>query len=145
MNTLKKKLLFTLLFVLGISTMSAQGYRVVGSVSGMKEAGEMYELYKSSADSFREYLAGWRHLGPRDRTRDYSYDQIYNMCLEQARREYGRYYSNIDVTGVTYDVKFEPLDDVEYYSNEVGSSAQFRKKERTQKIYIYSATVVAGE
>lgn len=134
-----------MLLILGFSTLSAQNYRVVGSVSGEKEAGEMYELYKSSADSFREYLAGWRDMGPRDRTRDYSFDQIYNMCLEQAKREYGRYYSNIDVKGVTYNIEYQSLDDEEYYSNEIGSSAQYRKKKRQQKIYIYSATVISYE
>ena len=145
MNTLKKNFLLTLLFILGSSTMSAQDYKVVGRVSGIQKAGEMYELYKSSADSFRDYLAGWRHLGPRDKTKDYSYEQIYNICLEQAKREYGSYYSNIDVTGVTYDVKYEPLEDEEYYSHEVGSSTQYRKKERSQKIYKYSASVIVRE
>ena len=92
MSTLKKKLLLTLLFILGIFTVSAQDYRVVGNVSGRLEAGEMYELYKSSADSFRDYLAGWQHLGSKDKTKDYSFNQIYDICLEQAKSEYGRYY-----------------------------------------------------
>lgn len=145
MNTFKKKLLLTLFFIIGISTMSAQSYNVVGSVSGKQEAGEMFELYKNSADSFRDFLAGWQDMGPRDRTREYSYDQIYNICLEQAKREYGRYYSNIDVTSVRYIVNYEPLDDVEYYTSEVGSGTQYRKKERSQKVYMYSATVIVRE
>ena len=145
MNAIKKKALLLLLFIFGISAMSAQNYRVIGSVSGIQNAGEMFELYKSSADSFREYLAGWRHLGPRDDTKDYSYDQINKICLEQAKREYGRYYSNIDVIGLKYDIDYEYLEDEEYYSNVVGSSAQYRKKDRQQKIYKYSATVISYE
>ena len=131
--------------ILVISTMSAQDYRVVGSVSGRQEAGEMYELYQSSDDSFRDYLAGWRYMGAKDKTRDYSFDKIYNICLEQANREYGRYYSNLDVTDVTYNIKYEPLQDEEYYSNVVGSSTQYRKTDRSQKVYTYSATVIVRE
>lgn len=145
MNAIKKKALLLLLFIFGISAMSAQNYRVIGSVSGIQNAGEMFELYKSSADSFREYLAGWRHLGSRDDTKDFSYDQINKICLEQAKREYGRYYSNIDVIGLKYDIDYEYLEDEEYYSNVVGSSAQYRKKDRQQKIYKYSATVISYE
>lgn len=145
MNSLKKKTLVVWLFVLGISTMSAQNYRVVGNVYGNLDAGEMYEFYKSSADSFREYLAGWRHMGPRDNTRDYSREQLYDICLEQAKREYGSYYSNIDVIGLDYNVDYKSLPDEEYYSNVVGSSTQYRKKDRRQKIYTYSAIVISYE
>ena len=118
---------------------------MVGSVSGRQEAGEMYELYKSSADSFREYLAGWHYVGSKDRTRDYSFDQIHNICLEKAQREYGRYYSNIDVIDVTYNVKYEPQEDETYNSQVIGSSAEYKKKERELKVYVYSATVIERE
>ena len=46
---------------------------------------------------------------------------------------------------VTYDVDFESLDDEEYYSQVVGSTAKYRKKDRVQKIYTYSATVIVRD
>lgn len=149
MKTLKKNVLVTLLLALGISAIPVQSFsqsneRVIGSVSGKIEAGEMYELYKSSADSFREYLAGWVHVGPRDKTVNYSYSELYEKCLEEARRQY-RYYSNLSLRDFDYKVKFQELDDEQYYSNVVGSSTEYKKKDRQQKVYIYSATVVVNE
>lgn len=149
MKTLKNVVLATLL-LLGLSAFPAkslaQSYEmVVGSVSGSLDAGEAYELWKSSADSFREYLAGWRDMGWKDNRKDYSYNELYNKCLDEARRQYGRYYPNLYLKNFDYDVKEEQLEDIEYYSQVVGSSTQFRKKDRVKRFYLYSATVVVNQ
>ncbi len=149
MKTLMKNVLVALFFVLGISAIPVQSFsqsnaRVVGSVSGEIIAGEMYELYKSSADSFRDYLAGWQHVGPRDKTINYSYSELYEKCLEEARRQY-RNYSNLSLDDFDYKIEYEELNDERYYTNVVGSSTEYKKKDRQQKVYIYSAIVVVNE
>lgn len=152
MNILKKNLVIAMLFIIGgtsIGTPSfAQSYgseTVIGSVSGSLDAGEAFELYKSSADTFRDYLAGWRDLGWKDQRRTYTYDEVYNKCLEKAKRQYGRNYSNLYLKNFDYDVKEEEVDDYEYYSQVAGSSTQYRKKECVKRVYKYSATVVVSE
>lgn len=152
MNSLTKNLAVVLLLMLGISTFNTQSFAqsygsetVVGYVSGSVDAGEAYELWKSSADSFREYLAGWRDMGWKDNRKDYSYNELYNKCLDEAKRQYGRYYPNLYLKNFDYDVKEEELEDIEYYSQVVGSSTQFRKKDRVKRVYLYSASVVVSE
>ena len=140
------------MLMFGISAIHMQSYAqsyvsetVVGSVSGRQDAGEVYDLYKSSADSFREYLAGWKFVGERDKRVTYSESQLYEICMNEAKRQYGRYYSNLYLKDFYYSIKEEPLDDEEYYSQQVGSSTQYRKKERRKRVYIYSATVVSAQ
>lgn len=152
MKTLKKSFIIAILFLIGGFFFStpcfAQSYgseQVVGYVSGSLDAGEAYELYRSSADSFREYLAGWKDMGWRDNMKNYSYDEVYNKCLDDAKRQYGRYYPNLYLKNFDYDIKEIELDDMEYYSQVSGSSTQFRKKQRVKKEYRYSATVVVSE
>jgi hypothetical protein len=152
MNSFTKNFAVALLLMLGVSAFNTQGFAqsygtetVVGSVSGSVDAGEAYELWKSSADSFREYLAGWRDMGWKDNRKDYSYNELYNKCLDEARRQYGRYYPNLYLKNFDYDIKEENLEDIEYYSQVVGSSTQFRKKDRVKRIYKYSASVVVAE
>lgn len=152
MKSLKKNFAVVLLLMLGVSIFHSQNFAqsygsetVVGSVSGSLDAGEAYQLYKSSADSFREYLAGWRDMGWKDTRRTYSYNEVYDKCLEDAKRQYGKYYPNLYLKNFDYNIKEEELEDIEYYSQVVGSSTQFRKKERVKRIYIYSATVVTAQ
>ena len=152
MNSLTKNLVVALLLMLGVSAFNTQSFAqsyvtetVVGSVSGSVDAGEAYELWKSSADSFREYLAGWRDMGWKDNRKDYSYNELYNKCLDEAKRQYGRYYPNLYLKNFDYDVKEEELEDIEYYTQVVGSSTQFRKKDRVKRVYLYSASVVVSE
>ena len=149
MKTLKNVILVSLL-LLGFSAFPAkslaQSYEtVVGSVSGSVDAGEAFELYRSSADSFRDFLSGWKDIGWKDRRRTYSYSEIYDLCLEEAKRQYGNYYPNLYLKNVHYYFKDEGLEDIEYYSQEIGSSTQYRKKERVKRVYYYSASVVVDQ
>ena len=143
MNTLKKILVALLLIsgICGVSSIYAEDYTVIGNVSGVIEAGELYELYKNSPTSLLNYLAGWKFVGDKDKTKDLSWDQIYEACLSQAKSEYGRYYNNLDVTALTYEVKFDHLEDETYYAQDF-SGTEYKKKNRTLKKYIYSANVI---
>ena len=143
MNVIKKYAGIVLLLMFGVSTILAQDYRVIGVISGEQEAGEMYELYKNSASSFLDYLAGWKYVGERDKTRNYSYSEIKEICLNAAKREY-RYYSNLEVQDVDYKVKYRDLSDTTYYSHDF-SGDEYKKKERSRKVYLYSATVIVRE
>lgn len=141
-----------MLFIIGgtsIGTPSfAQSYgseTVIGSVSGSLDAGDAFELYKYSADNLRDYLAGWKDVGWKDNRITYSSNEIYNKCLEKAKRQYGRNYPNLYLKDFNFDVNEERAEDQEYYSQAVGSSTQFIKKERVKRVYYYSATVVVSE
>lgn len=150
MKLLIKKNVVVLLCLFVFSVVSTQFYAqtygietVVGSVSGTQDAGEAFHLYKSSADSFREYLAGWRDMGWKDRRVNYSEAQLHEKCLDEAKRQYGRNYSNLSLRNFYFMVEEKEMPDEESYSNVVGSSAQYRKTDRVKRIYKYSATVVA--
>ena len=144
MKKLKKNLVITLLLFWVVSSIFAQNSTeiVIGSVSGTQNAGEVYDLYQSSADSFREYFAGWQSLGVKDYRVDYSYNQLYDICLDEAKRQYGRDYPNLYMKNFYYNIDEIELPDEESYSQVVGSSTKYRKKERRKRIYNYSATVV---
>ena len=144
MKTMKCKVLVALLFVFGTTSTFAQNYRVVGSISGTINAGETFELYKSSASSVLDYLSGWKDVGPRDRTESYSVDQIYNICMQKAKKQY-HYYSDIQLKELDFEVKYQDISDTTYYSNEVGSGIEYKRTNRSRKIYKYSATVVVNE
>ena len=147
MKIMKIIFVVALLLMFGASTNFAQSSteRVIGSISGTQDAGEIYDLYKSSADSFRDYLSGWKFVGEQDRRVTYSFDQLYNKCLDEAKRQYGNNYPNLYLKKFSYDINEEELPDEEYHSQVIGSSAQYRKKERRKRIYTYSATVVVSQ
>lgn len=154
MKTLKKNGLVSLLLILGASTIFAvhpaevqpsDNETVIGNISGEQDAGEQYDLYKSSADSFRAYLAGWTYVGERDKMVTYSESQLYEKCLNEAKQQYGRYYPDLYLKDFHVRVELEHLDDEEYYSGAVGSSTKYRKKSRVKRVYTYTATVVAAQ
>lgn len=128
-----------------ISAVFAQSEQTIGSVYLRIDAGEMYELYENSADSFFLILAGWRHLGGRDKTVTYSYDQLYAKLKAEALRKYGSSYPNLDLKNFDYEMKYtEPgdLPDEESYTQVIGSSTIYKTKNRIAKYYNCSATVV---
>ena len=139
MNALKKNIVVALLLMLGVYSAHAQS--VLGTVSGELDAGEMYDLYRSSSDSFREYLAGWKYVGARDKTVSYTYDEVYDKCLQKAKRQYS-YFTDVDLKDLHYDIEYERLDDLVSHTQEVGSSTEYKRTDRQKKVYKYSATVV---
>ena len=111
MRKLKKKLVLAILFIIGSTSISTSGFAqsygseiVIGSVSGSLDAGDAFELYKYSADNLRDYLAGWKDVGWKDNRITYSSNEIYNKCLEKAKRQYGRNYPNLYLKYFNFDV-----------------------------------------
>ena len=94
MNIFKKSIVVVAILMFSISSILSQSTQSseieIGTISGEQEAGQAYDLYRSSADSFAEYLAGWTYVGEKDRRVDYSDNQIYEKCLEKAKERYGR-------------------------------------------------------
>lgn len=115
---------------------------IIGSVYLRVDAGESYELYESSADSFRQYLSGWKHQGGRDKTVSYSYDELYAKLKKEALRKYGSSYPDLDLRNFDYELEYEDLPDEVHNTQVCGSSTQYKKKERKAKYYNCSATVV---
>lgn len=129
------------------SALSKQTETVIGSVFLRVDAGESYELYESSADSFRQYLSGWKHQGWRDKTVSYSYDELYAKLKKEALRKYGSSYPDLKLKDFNYEMKYtEPgeLPDTKSHSQVVGSSTEYKKKDRIAKYYNCSATVVVS-
>lgn len=150
MKKLRSSLVMALLFIIGVTAFAQESQssgteKVIGYVSGEVDAGEVYELYKSSADSFRGYLAGWQNVGLKDRRTSYSDNQLYDKCLEAARKQYGKYYPDLYIKETSFGVEDRYLEDEEYYSQQVGSSTKYRKRDRKQRVYTYSATVVVKQ
>lgn len=140
-----KKTMIALLLTFCISAVFAQSEQTIGSVYLRIDAGEMYELYENSADSFFSFLAGWKHLGGRDETVTYSYDQLYAKLKAEALRKYGSSYPNLDLKNFDYEMKYtDPgdLPDEKSYTQVIGSSTEYKKKDRIAKYYNCSATVV---
>lgn len=118
---------------------------VIGSVSLSVNAGEMYDLYESSADSFLEYLAGWKYLGAKDKRIRYTDEQLYDKLKDKALREYGSFYPDLDLKDFKWNVDEEDAPDEVSYSQVVGSSAKYKMKNRVVRIYKCSATVVVNQ
>ena len=141
------------LFVFGISAIHTHVHAqsnvnetVIGTISGRIPAGEIYTLYKSSADSFREYFAGWQLVGERDRRVTFTYDQLYEKCLNEAKKQYGKDYPNLYLKNLSAVLdEMGTLPDEVYHSGAVGSSTEYKKTERIQRVYIYSAIVVVAQ
>ena len=136
----------SLLLMLILSLISSRSYsqsdeRIIGYVSGTQNAGEWYELYKYSKGSLFDYMAGWKYVGTRDKMVNYSENQIYEICLNKAKKQY-RYYSNLSLRDFQVKVENQDLPDTTYYSNEVGTGNEYRRKLRSKRVYMYSATVV---
>lgn len=148
MKVFNKALAPILLFI-GVFAINTQAYsqaneRVLGSISGEMEAGEQYDKYRRSSDTMREYMRGWTFVKEVDNMKDYSYDELYGKCLEEAKRQY-KGYSNLSLMKLSYKIRFDHLDDVIWSANIMGSSTEYKKKGLTKKIYEYSATVVVNE
>lgn len=147
---MKNKTKFVLFFLLGFLSLSIQGYsqsneRVIGSVFGSVDAGKKYEVYKNSADSFRDYLAGWQYVGARDERKTLSDNEIYDICLKDAKEKYGDNYPNLYLKDIRYKVKYEDLPDEQRHSQVVGSSTKYEFRDQRLKVYEYSATVVVAQ
>lgn len=139
-----KKTIIALLLTFCISAVFAQE-SIIGSVYLRVDAGEMYELWESSADSFLKFLSGWKHIGGRDKTVSYSYDELYAKLKNEALRKYGSAYPDLELKDFNYKMKyteFGDLADEEYYTQVVGSSTKYKKKDRIAKYYNCSATVI---
>lgn len=142
-----KKAVITLLILFCISALFAQE-TVVGSVYLRVDAGEYYNLYESSADSFRQYLQGWKFQGERDKTVSYSYDELRAKLKKEALRKYGSSYPDLELKDFNYKMKYtEPgeLPDTKSHTQVVGSSTEYKKKDRIAKYYECSATVVVKQ
>jgi len=139
-----KKTIIALLLTFCISAVFAQ-QTVIGSVYLRVDAGESYELWESSADSFLKFLSGWKHIGWKDKMVSYSYDELYAKLKKEALRKYGSSYPDLELSDFDYEMKHtEPgeLSDEESYTNVVGSSTKYKKKDRIARYYNCSATVV---
>ena len=144
-----------MLLLFGMSTIPAQVYSqskemVIGSVSGRIDAGEVYELYEKSIDTFRQYLRSrftdrWKSLGQRDKRVTYSRSEIYDICLAEAKRQYGKNYPNLYLKDFHFSEEEEELEDEEYNSQNLSSTARYKKEERRNRIYEYSAIVVVKQ
>ena len=133
------------MYVIPVQCYSQSDEKVIGSISGKLNAGETYELYKWSKGSLFDYARGWKSLGWRDRTITYTDDQIYEKCRDKARSQYGRYYPDFYLRDYHVEVKKEQLPDTIYYTQEVGTGNECKKKSRERIIYIYSAKVVVKQ
>lgn len=139
-----KKTTIALLLTFCVSAVFAQE-TVIGSVYLRVDAGETYELWESSADSFLKFLSGWKHVGWRDKTVSYSYDELYAKLKKEALRKYGSSYPDLKLKDFDYEMKYtEPgeLPDEESYTQVVGSTTKYKTKDRIAKYYNCSATVV---
>lgn len=136
-----KRIVITLLLVFCASFIFAQE-TVIGSVYLKVDAGERYELYQSSANSFRAALKGWEYVESKDKTVRYSYDELYAKLKEEALRKYGSLYPDLDLKDFKYKSEYTDLPDKENYSQVCGSSTKYKRTEREAKYYECSATVV---
>ena len=139
-----RRIIIVILLAFCISAGFAQE-TIIGSVYLRVDAGESYELYESSADSFRQYLSGWKHQGGRDKTVCYSYDELYAKLKKEALRKYGSSYPDLELKDFDYKIKYTKpgeLPDKKSHSQVVGSSTEYKKKDRIAKYYECSATVV---
>ena len=136
-----RRIIIVVLLAFCISAGFAQE-TIIGSVYLRVDAGEQYELYQNSADSFRAYLKGWEYVGSKDKMVTYSYDELYAKLKKEALRIYGSSYPDLDLRNFDYELKYEDLPDEVYNTQVCGSSTQYKKKEREAKYYNCSATVV---
>lgn len=139
-----KRTIIALMLAFSISAIFAQNNRetVIGSVYLEVNAGEQYDLYESSADSFLEFLKGWKYVGVRDKMVIYSDGELYAKLKAVALRKYGSSYPDLDLKDFDYEDEIIDLPDEEYYTQVVGSSTKYKKKGRAARIYKCSANVV---
>ena len=133
------------MYVIPMQCYSQSDEKVIGSISGKINAGETYELYKWYKTSLFDILGGWKSLGWRDKTVTYSDEQIYEKCMDEARSQYGRYYPDFYLRDYHVEVETEELPDTTWYTQEVGTGNECKKKLRERTIYKYSAKVVVKQ
>ena len=134
-----KRTIIALMLAFSISAIFAQNNRetVIGSVYLEVNAGEHYELYKSSLDSFLDFLKGWIYLGVRDNMVVYSYGELYAKLKAEALRKYGSSYPDLYLKDFYYEDEIIHLPDVEYQK-----SVRYKRTDRAARIFKCSATVV---
>ena len=152
MNTTKKYLLLTILLMFDVPLIHAQSNmllydnnqtsseKVIGTVSGEVNAGSAYEFYHLVS-----IWSGWRHEGWEDHRKEYSENQLYEICLSKAKSIYGNSYPNLYLKDFTYSMKEEEEPDHERSANVCGSEEAYRFKDVVRRKYYYSATVVVYE
>lgn len=152
MNTTKKYLLLTILLMFGVPLIHAQSNmllydnnqtsseKVIGTVSGEVNAGRCYELYVKSS-----IWSGYKHDGWRDKRKDYSYNELYEICLSHAKRKYGDSYPNLYLKDFIYSIDENEQPDEHAYSQVIGDEEEYKLKDIIQRTYRYSATVVVAE
>ena len=148
MKTLSKTILI-ILIILGASSIKAQApYKeapsstelVVGSISGEASWGEFYEKYEWEESFFSG--GDWEFIDLYDNRKSYSENDLYAICLSEAKEKYGHAYPNLVLRNFKYEIVNRRLPDEVRYSQVIGSGAKYKYMERQKKVYKYSATIV---
>jgi len=147
MNAIKKIVVVSLILMPCFSAIHAQQpyempptstEKIIGSISGEQKAGEAYVLYEQN------WLGFWVRDGYRDKRKYYSKKEMYEICLEKAKRKYGSSYPNLYLRNFEYSSSDDNLPDEVTYSQVVGSGDAYKATDRIGRVYRYSATVVVS-
>lgn len=151
---MSKQTLIPFLMVLGLSTSNAQSdnqpyemapsssEKVIGTVSGETDAGRKYDLYVYKESMFS---GGWEYDDTKDKRSTYSKGKLYEYCLSEAKRKYGNSYPDLALRNFTYCKEERSVPNYTTNSQVIGSGTKYSHRDVTERVYIYSATVVIGD